>query len=62
MGCESRNRIHLDQSTISWRYFMYRDNKHLYVNKAANFFACLNAVVFLRGTDLTGYGNTWKFM
>jgi hypothetical protein len=37
MGCENRNRIHLGQSMLQWRYFMYRDNKHLHVNKAVNF-------------------------
>jgi hypothetical protein len=62
MGCENRNRIHLGQSMIRWRYFMFRDNKYLQLNKAANFFAYLNAVGFLRRTDLMGYVNTWKFM
>jgi hypothetical protein len=62
MGCENRNHIHLGQSMLRCRYFMYRNIKHLHLNKAADFFACLNAVGFLWGTDLMGHGNTWKFM
>jgi hypothetical protein len=62
MGCENRNRINLGQNMIPWWYFRYRDNKHLHLNKAANFFACLNPAGYLRRTDLMRYVNTWKFM
>ena len=41
---------------------MYSDNKHLRLNKSAHIFACLNAVGYLRRTDLMGYVNTWKFV
>ena len=62
MGCENRNCIRLCQSRFQWRYFVYRDNKHLRSNKAAHFFACLNAVGYLRRTVLMGYVNIWKFV
>jgi hypothetical protein len=41
---------------------MCRDNKHLHLNKGAHIFAFLNAVGYLRRTDLLGYVNTRKFM
>ena len=41
---------------------MYSDNKHLRLNKSAHIFACLNAVGYLRRTDLMRYVNTWKFV
>jgi hypothetical protein len=41
---------------------MYRDNKHLRLNKDAQFFAVLNAVGYLRRADLMGYVIIWKFM
>ena len=62
MGCENRNCIRLVQSSFRWRYLMYRDNKHLRLNKGAHIFACLNAVGYLGRFDLMGYVNIWKFM
>jgi hypothetical protein len=46
MGYEIRNCIRLGQSSFRWRYLMYRDNKHLRLNKGAHIFACLNPVAY----------------
>jgi len=39
MEYENRNWNRLVQSRFRWRYFMYRDNKYLRLNKAAHFLA-----------------------